>query len=115
MKRFCISVCMLFALMFMASGAYALDIQVAPQMLVLSSIGGQFTVHTDVPFSTAQTVVLEINGTVIAANTFADDCGNLVARCDKEAAKEVIGTATTATITLTVNGDSDSEVIRVKE
>jgi hypothetical protein len=99
----------------MTSGAFALDIQVSPQMLVLSSIGGQLTVHTDVPFATAQTVVLEVNGTAIAANTFADNCGNLVAQCSKEAVKEVIDTTTTATISLTVNGDSDSEVIRVKE
>ncbi|MBU0507436.1 hypothetical protein KKH27_01185 [bacterium] len=119
MKRISISLLVLFSLVCMASGVLALEIQVSPQTLVLSSKGGQLTVHTDVPFSTAVTVVLEVNGTTIAVNTFADDRGNLVAQCSKEAVKEVIGDfqgeTTTATISLTVNGVTDSEVIRVKK
>ncbi|RQV99456.1 hypothetical protein EH220_01660 [bacterium] len=119
MKRFCIFLSTLISVMCLTSGAFALDIQVSPQMLVLSSNGGRLSVHTDVPFSTAEIVVLEVNGTTITANVFADDLGNLVAQCDKDVVKEVIddfqGSTTTATISLTVNGDTDSEVIRVKK
>lgn len=119
MKRFCILVCVLCAAMLMAGNALALNIQVSPQMLVLSSSGGKLTVHTDMPFSMADVVTLTVNGTEIAADTFADACGNLVAQCSKDAAKEVIGEfdgkTTTATVALDVDGDSDSEVIRVKK
>lgn len=119
MRQLRISLCVLCSLVCMAGGAFALEIQVAPQMLVLSSNSGKLTVHTDVPYATAETVVLVINETTVAANTFADDRGNLVAQCSKAAVKEVIGDFpgenTTATVTLTVNGNSDSELIRVKK
>lgn len=116
MKKLCASFCVL---MFLAGSAVALEIQVAPQTLVLSSSGGQLTVHTDVPFAMAEAVSLEVDGTVIEVNTFADNCGNLVAQCSKDAAADAIGdfegNTTTVTVTLTVDGDSASEDIRVKK
>jgi len=51
--------------------------------------------------------------------TFADNLGNLVAQTTKDAAVEAVGDfdgkTTTATITLTVDGDSNSEDIRIKK
>jgi hypothetical protein len=102
-----------------AGNAVALEIDVAPKTLVLKSQGGQFTVHTDVPFAVAEEVSLTVNGTTIGVHTFADDQGNLVAQCSKDAVKTVIedfdGKVTTATATLTVDGDADSEDFVVRK
>lgn len=96
-----------------------LAIRVAPQTLVLSSSGGQLTVHTNVPYA-GQAVVLAVAGTPVACHTFADSLGNLVAQCSKEAAKEAIGTfdgkRTTVTVGLSVEGFGyDEESITVKK
>lgn len=119
MKRLFVLTGALVFFAFLANVGLALDIQVAPQTLVLSSGGGNLTVHTDVPFGLAETVALDVNGTGLDIITFADDCGNLVAQCSKEAAKAAIGDfegkTTVATVTLAVNGDSASEDIRVKK
>jgi len=119
MKRFCRIVMALAVVALLTGSAAALDIQVAPRTLVLSSAGGNLTVHTDVPFSEAGDVALAIDGTVVAADTFADDCGNLVAQCTKEVAKaaigEIDGKFATVTVALDVDGDSDAEDIRVKK
>jgi len=102
-----------------AVNAVALEIDVAPKTLVLKSQGGQFTVHTDVPFAAAETVTLAVNGEGIDVRTFADDQGNLVAQCSKETVKHVIGDfdgkTTTASAELTVDGDSASEDFVVKK
>ncbi len=119
MKRMWVFLGVLLSVMGLTSGALALEIQVSPQMLVLSSPGGRLSIHTDVPFSTVESVAMTVNGTTIPVNTFADDRGDLVAQCDKDDVKPVIGdfpgNTTTATVTLTVNGIADSEVIRVKK
>ncbi|MGD9127205.1 MAG: hypothetical protein PVH19_07475 [Planctomycetia bacterium] len=119
MKRFFVLIVALAIFTLIAGVGVALDIQVAPQTLVLSSNGGKLTVHTDIPFEMAENVALDIDGTDVVITTFADDCGNLVAQCTKEAAKAAIGEfegkTTTVTVTLTVDGDSDSEDIRVKK
>ena len=119
MKQISIFVGIFCVLAILSSSVFALEIQVSPQTLVLSSSGGKLSVHTDVPFSMAGSVSLTINGTAVDAYTFADDCGDLVAQCSKTAVKAVIGDfdgkTTTATVALTVNGDSDQETIRVKK
>ena len=80
---------------------------------------GNLTVHTDVPFDLVETVALDVNGTAVDVSLFADCYGNVVAQCSKEVAKEAVGDfdgkTTTITVTLTVNGDSASEDIRVKK
>ena len=116
MKKLCGSICALFLLV---GSVVALDIQVAPRTFVLSSKGGNLTVHTDVPFSRSADVSLQVNGTAVEVRTFADDCGNLVAQCSKEAAAAAIGDfdgkVTTVTVSLTVDGDSDSSDICVRK
>ena len=118
MRTLCIVVCLLAVGLFTANSASGLEIRVAPNTLVLSSPGGKLTVHTDVPFGAVEDVSLEVNETGIPVRTFADSRGNLVAQCTKAVVKEVIGEIngkkTTATVTLTVNGDPATETITVK-
>lgn len=112
----------------LAGWATALEIQVAPQMLVLSSAGGNLTVHTDVPFRWVENpdvdVVLAVNdSTVDEFRCYYDSQGYLVAQCDKDTAKKLIkyfDTKTeTATVTLGVcvadQWGWDSEEISVKK
>ena len=55
----------------------------------------------------------------VAVYTFADNLGNLVAQCTKEAVKGAVGEFegkfTTTTVGLTVNGDYAEEDIVVKK
>lgn len=99
--------------------AVSLEIRVAPSMLVLSSGGGNLTVHTNVAYSLAGAVVLEIEGKEIETRTFADNQGFLVAQCGKEEAGETIGDFegifATAEVTLTVDGVSATETILVRK
>jgi len=117
--KYWISSCVFVVVALVAVNLYALEIRVAPHSLVASSNGGKLTVHTDIPYGMAEEVSLEVNGTSVGIYTFADSLGNLVAQTTKEAVVGVVGDfdgkTTTATITLTVNGDSDSEDIRVKK
>ena len=119
MKKVCVSVTALCVVALFANNVFGLNIQVAPQTLVLSSAGGSVTVHTDVPFATAGDVSFEVNGISVGVTTFDDDCGNLVAQCTKEAVKDVIGVTDEkfiwVTFTLKVDGVSDSEEVRVKQ
>lgn len=98
----------------------ALEIEVAPKTLVLSSKSGKLTVHTDAPYHPDADVVLVVDGTVVEdVVTFADKCGNLVVQCSKEAAAAAIrpfkGKTTIVTVTLVVNGQEDSVSLRVKK
>jgi hypothetical protein len=101
------------------SAADALQIRVAPSTLVLSSGGGNLTVHTNVPYFLASDVLLEVEGEEMQARTFADDRGFLVAQCRKEEAGDAIGDFegkfTTAEVRLTVDGASATETILVRE
>lgn len=120
MKSAIVTFCFLGLGVLAADTALALEIRVAPKTLVLSSPGGKLTVHTDVPYHRDAEVVLDVDGEAIEAiAVFADDLGNLVAQCTKEAAKEAIGDfegkTTTATVTLEVDGETDSEDITVKK
>ena len=118
MRKLCVLIGLLGLITLVTSPAWALEIRVAPSTFVLSSGGGKLTVHTDIAFGAAQNVVLAVNGVNTPAATFADNLGNLVAQCTKDAAAAAIGEfegkTTTATVTLTVNGESASEVITVK-
>jgi len=111
-----------FLVMVLASWAAALEIQVAPQMLVLSSAGGKLTVHTDVPFRSVgrDEVTLAVEGDVVEnPSMFADSVGNLVVQTTKEVVKDILGNFegkfTTAEVVLVVAGDGDAETIGVKK
>ena len=119
MKKLTVAVVVCALVSLISGSVLALDIDVAPNVLVLKSKGGSFTVHTDFPFPAADEVSLDVNGSAIGVHIFSDDCGNLVAQCSKEAVKAVIddfkGKTTTAAVTLTVNGESDTDTITVRK
>jgi hypothetical protein len=115
------------SLLVIAGNAFGLGIQVAPQTLVVSSGGDNLTLHTSFrgyPPEDAP-VVLEITpegGTpkeVPIVHTHLDDRGYYVVRCNRldaaDAVGEFEGQRTTATVTLTIMGDSGSEVITVRK
>lgn len=123
-KKTCLLAVCIGILMCARSAAYGeeLAIRVAPQTLVLSSSGGQLTVHTNVPYSMVEhdDVALTVAGMPVTCHIFADSLGNLVAQCSKEAAKEAIGsfdgkrTAVTVGLSVESFGD-DNESITVKK
>ena len=93
-----------------------LRIRVAPSTLVLSSEGGKLTVHSNARYFQAEDVSLQIDGTPIAFYTFPDDRGFLVAQ--DAAAREIDpfpGKFTRVAVTLTVDGASATETIRVRK
>jgi hypothetical protein len=102
-----------------AASVAALEIDVAPKTLALKSNGGQFTVHTDVPYTGEEDVILTVNETEIGVRTFYDDLGYLVAQCSKDAVKAVIGVpedpVTTADAMLSVDGDTATEQFVVRK
>ena len=118
MKKVCSSAVALCVVALLATNTLGLEIRVAPATLVLSSQGGNVTVHTDFPFGMEESVLLEVDGSQVGVSTFADDCGNLVAQCSKQAVEDVLGDIgekfVTVPFTLTVNGDSATEDVRVK-
>ena len=97
-----------------------LEMQLAPRTLVLSSGGDQLTIHTDFPFELAADVALIIGGVPIdSIKTWPDDCGDLVVRCTKDDVKAVLGKFdgrfTTINVTLVVNSEEDTKVLRVRK
>ena len=83
--------CLVITIAMLSGSAFALTIRVAPQALVLSSQGGNLTVHTDIPYWEAGMVTLTVNGSTFDPRTFADNLGNLVAQCSKQDVKEAVG------------------------
>lgn len=93
----------------------SIDIMVSPNTLVLSSFCDAVTVHSNIPYSTVDAATVTING--VAVNTWADDCGDLVARISVAD----LGVLQPGEITLTLSGTSvdgkgfvASETITVK-
>ena len=121
MKRICAQIGVVCLVVLLTSSAFGLDIQLSPRTLVLSSGGDQLTIHTDFPYLAADSVTLDIGDTSeVSVATFADDRGNLVVRCSKEAVKTAVGDFdgrfTTVDVTLTVNNSAqDSEILRVRK
>jgi hypothetical protein len=109
------------------SSACALEIQVAPQTLVVSSGGDNLTVHTNFPgFPPAgMPVILDITpwGGAITElpiiGQWVDDCGFYVVRCDRQTAADAVGPfdgkRTTAVVTLTILGCSGYDEIDVRK
>lgn len=117
-----------FALAALVAGdARGLEIQVAPQTLVVSSGGDNVTIHTDFPGFPGEgaTFALEIEPeggsptTVTITDEFLDDCGFYVVRCDRQAAAAAVGDFegkfTTAVVTLCIDTHCGSEVIAVRK
>ena len=97
-----------------------LEIQVSPQKLVLSSSGGQFTIHTDTPFlSSGNWAVVLVDGIEVDMHLFSDLCGNLVAQCSRDKVKDVIpyfeGKTKIILIEMMANGKQGLQEITVKK
>ncbi len=76
-------------------GVVAVEIQVSPNVIVLKSVAASddLTVHTNLRFSLVDrsTVELTVSGTTLPARgTFADNCGNLVAKFSLGQVKELV-------------------------
>ena len=116
-SRVLVAVCAIVTMI--AGSVFALEIDVAPNVLVMKSKGGKVTVHTDVLFVEAESVSMDVNGTPIDVYTFPDCLGFLVAQCPRDDVKDIIddldGETTTPSLTLTVDGDSATEELQVKK
>jgi hypothetical protein len=82
-----------------ASSSVAVEIMVSPSMIVLKEEGNWVTVHAVLPYSSVEPETVALNG-VPAALTFADDCGDLVAKFELEDICAIVAPPE-ATLTLT--------------
>lgn len=96
-----------------------LGVAVSPQMLILGmDQGGAVTVHTAIKYPQVDAGSVTLNG-LAAESTWADSCGNLVARFS-ESAVEAMVAPPSAVLTLegiTVDGTpfAGSDTVRVAE
>ena len=76
-------------------------ITISPKTLVLSSVDTIVTVHSNIPYSSVNTVSLTLNG-IPATFTKADACGDLVVKFGRADVKDIVepGMAT-----LTLSGE----------
>lgn len=82
-----------------AAAETVLEIQISPATLVIASPGPWVTVHTNVPYSTVDGSTVELEG-IPATSTFADDCGDLVAKFVRDDICAIVAPPE-ATLTLT--------------
>ena len=82
-----------------AEAETALEIQISPQTLVIATPGPWVTVHTNVPYSDVAASTVELEG-IPASSTFADDCGDLVAKFVRDEICAIVAPPE-ATLTLT--------------
>jgi len=89
-------VCLAFAVLLtlgigsQAASAGEIAIQVSPSTINLAYQGTRVTVHADIPYGAVlPDSVVTLNG-IAATSTFADDCGDLVAKFDVDAVKRII-------------------------
>ena len=66
-----------------------IQIQIAPSTLNLTHQGTWVTVHADIAYSIVDTATVELNG-IEVVSTFADDCGNLVAKFNADDVKAIL-------------------------
>lgn len=102
-----------------ADATVAVDVQCSPSTVVLHSVatGDCLTVHTDLRFSSVdRTMPVELNG-LAAYSVFSDNRGNLVAKFNLTALRELLTLpSTTLTLTgMTTQGQvfSGADVVRV--
>lgn len=101
-----------------ASSTTTVDIQVSPATIIIKEEGEWVTVHAAIPYSDVATDTVALEG-IPAALTFADACGDLVAKFALEDVLTIIAPPE-ATLTLTgVTGAGDlfegSDTVRVSE
>lgn len=82
-----------------ALAAETVVIQVSPSTIYIGSLGGGVTVHAEIPYSTVAGATVTLNGLPVRA-TFADNRGELVAKFDLAAVKDIIAPPS-AELTLT--------------
>lgn len=121
-----IAICLAIGLIAMSPSigrAQDATINVAPNVLVISSQGTKVTIHSNIPAGTVNVSTLELSidgiGSLTPISTFADARGQLVAKFDRE---EVKGIVTVPSAELTLAGIyfeggtfAASDVIVVKE
>jgi hypothetical protein len=84
-----------------ADEGLSIAIQIAPSTLLLNaSQGGSVTVHADIPYSEVDSTSVKLDG-IAATATFADDCGDLVAKFKET---EVEAGLSVGRVTLTLTG-----------
>ncbi len=78
---------------------------ISPSTLVLESQGWGLTVHVAIPYSQVVASTVNLDG-IEPVSTFADDCGNLVCKFEREDIFEFVGLVNEPTeVPLTVHGD----------
>jgi hypothetical protein len=90
-----------------AGEAVTISIQVSPQTIVLSSLGGTVSVHTDIPLSIVDRESVQMDG-MVPYLVKSDARGNLVAKFDLATVKARVSPPS-ATFTLTgytLDGDA---------
>lgn len=121
-----IAICLAIGLIAMSPSigrAQDATINVAPNMLVISSMGNKVTIHSNIPAGTVNVSTLELSidgiGSLTPISTFADARGQLVAKFDMEEVKGIVNVPSTE---LTLTGVyfeggtfTASDVIEVKE
>lgn len=101
----------------LAIGALDVCVTVSPSTIVLGlDKGSEVTVHTDIPLSVVDRSSVALSG-VTPYTTFADSCGNLVAKFRQEEIESIVAPPQ-ATLTLTgmtEDGESfsGSDTVRV--
>jgi len=78
------------ALAMAVSAQDILDIVVSPKVLSLNSKGGSVSVHTNLIYDSGYVVTLSVDGEDLVTRTFADDCGDLVVKCDIDKVKGIV-------------------------
>ena len=76
-------------------------ITISPNTLVLSSEDTIVTVHSNIPYSSVDTLSLLLDG-IEATYTKADACGDLVVKFNRADVKDIVEPGT---VTLTLTGD----------
>ena len=84
-----------------------IDIQIAPSTINLGYEGKSVTVHADLAYAVASKFDWELNG-VASYFTFADDCGDLVAKFH---VGEIAKVVELGDVTMTLTGEDGSVVI----
>lgn len=91
--------------------AEPVNIMVSPNVLALTSrTTADLTVHADVKWALVDAASVTLNG-LPALSVFADDCGDLVAKFDRDAVKALANGSPEITLTLTAVLMDGTEIV----